>query len=98
MSDRVLEHQPKFMWQTRGLTFAGALPFFLALLLVLFPQFGFDGVYLATSYAALIISFLSGTHWMQALKASDATLSPLLIKSNLVTLLAWASFLFLPNI
>ena len=98
MSDRVLEHQPKFMWQTRGLTFAGALPFFLALLLVLFPQFGFDGVYLATSYAALIISFLSGTHWMQALKASDATLSPLLIKSNLVTLLAWAALLFLPNI
>ena len=98
MSDLIFEHQPKIIWQVRGLTLAGALPFLLALLVMIFPQNGIDGAYIATSYATLIISFLSGTLWMQALKASDTTLSPLLIKSNLVTLLAWAAFLFLPNI
>jgi hypothetical protein len=98
MIDIKFEHQPKIIWQTRILTLAGALPFLIALLLVIFPQAGFDGVYLATSYAALIISFLCGTLWTQALKASDRALSPLLIKSNLVTLIAWAALLFLPNL
>ena len=97
MSDLIFEHQPKIIWQVRGLTLAGALPFLLALLVMIFPQNGIDGAYIATSYATLIISFLSGTLWMQALKASDTTLSPLLIKSNIVTLVAWAAVIFLPN-
>lgn len=97
MSDLIFEHQPKIIWQVRGLTLAGALPFLMALLVMIFPQNGIDGAYIATSYATLIISFLSGTLWMQALKASDTTLSPLLIKSNIVTLVAWAALLFLPN-
>jgi len=95
MTDHHLSAESYSQWQIKTLTFAGALPFLIALLLTLFPLQGFDGAYLATSYATLIISFLCGSLWMIALKSQGASLSSLFFISNLITLIAWGAFLFL---
>ena len=88
------QEESSLRWQVRILTLAGAIPFLLALCLVVFPQEGLDGAAVATSYAALIIAFLSGTLWMQVFKAAGSSLLPLLLKSNVVTLVAWGAWLF----
>jgi Protein of unknown function (DUF3429) len=95
MNDRNFQSPPMMIWRMNALAFAGALPFVGAFLLLIHPFQGFDGAFIAVTYAALIIAFLCGTHWMQALKVTGADLSFLLWTSNLVTVIAWGALLFL---
>jgi uncharacterized membrane protein HdeD (DUF308 family) len=48
------------------------------------------------AYAAVIVSFISGIHWGISMKDTQHQTQWLLISSNIITLLAWASLL-MPN-
>ncbi len=82
--------------RTKLLTLSGALPFLGALALPFFPLAPFDAAHIASTYAALIIAFLSGTQWGLFLVVSGTSPVNLMIQSNLVTLAAWAGLLLLP--
>lgn len=75
------------------LTYSGALPLFASALSIYFPVIGFDARLIATTYSAIIISFLCGIHWAAYLFFAEKCPRNLLITSNVIALLAWASLL-----
>lgn len=77
------------------LTFSGALPFAGAVLAQLQGMANYHSDYLALTYGAVIISFLAGIHWGLFLTHAQYTRVNLLVSSNLLALIAWASLFFL---
>ena len=76
------------------LTYSGALPFILAVLLSYFSPADADWASPAImAYGALIISFLCGIHWAAYLFFSGQCRLPLLLASNIITLTAWGSLM-----
>lgn len=75
------------------LTYSGTLPLIASAFLLLFPFPELNSILIAKTYSATIISFLSGIHWAVYLFFSEKSPRNLLITSNAVTLLAWASLL-----
>jgi hypothetical protein len=57
------------------LTYSGTIPFLSSLIVVLFPLFEFNGVIIARTYSAIIISFLSGIHWAVYLFYAEKSLN-----------------------
>lgn len=87
-----MHHRPNIM--ANVLTYAGTLPllaFACALLLV--PIMHHDAVFFATTYSAIIISFLAGIHWACYIFFAAQCPRNLLLTSNAVALLAWLSLL-----
>ena len=80
-----------------ALTYSGTLPLIASVIMLSFPTAipiaGLDGAVIASTYSAVIISFLCGIHWAVALFFADRYPRYLLISSNVVALLAWASLL-----
>lgn len=79
------------------LTYSGTLPLIGSVVLLQFPTLlpmtGLDAALIASTYGAVIISFLCGIHWAAYLFFADRCPRHLLIRSNVVALLAWASLL-----
>ena len=79
-----------------GLGYAGLLPFFLAIYLLLSGSLlnASDAVTLFLSYSTVILAFLGGTLWGRVLVLQESSwIVLLLIASNLIALLAWGSLL-----
>ena len=75
------------------LTYSGTLPLVACVALIFSPIVGVDNYMLATTYSAIILSFLCGTHWAIFLFFAEKCPNNLLITSNVVALLAWCSLL-----
>lgn len=83
------------------LTYSGTLPLIGSVILLYFPTMiapalpmaELDGAVIASTYSAVIISFLCGIHWAAYLFFADRSPRNLLIISNIVALLAWVSLL-----
>jgi hypothetical protein len=75
------------------LTYSGTLPLIGSAIILYFPVAGLDGAFIASTYSAVIISFLCGIHWTAYLFFADRCPRNLLIRSNAVALVAWASLL-----
>ena len=75
------------------LTYSGTLPLIVSTLGVYFAVNGFDSSVISRSYAAIIFSFLCGIHWAVYLFFAEKCPPNLLITSNVIALLAWASLL-----
>jgi hypothetical protein len=83
------------------LTYSGTLPLIGSVILLYFPMMiapalpmaGLDGAVIASTYSAVIISFLCGIHWAAYLFITDRCPRHLLIISNVIALLAWVSLL-----
>lgn len=83
------------------LTYSGTLPLIGAAVLLHLPRIvpaalpmaGLDAALIASTYSAVIISFLCGIHWAAYLFFADRCPRHLLIISNIVALLAWVSLL-----
>jgi hypothetical protein len=58
------------------------------------PFFG-PGQSIATSYGLLIVAFMAGVHWRQALSGKNGAIN-LFVTSNTAALAAWFAFLLLP--
>lgn len=74
------------------LTFAGALPFIIALLFTFlgYEFFNVSGQQWFLTYGLLILSFMAGTLWGQVVNQTTKTIA---IVTNIITLLAWFAFL-----
>jgi hypothetical protein len=79
--------------QAKILTYSGTLPLVASALSSYFPVPGFQPVLIATSYGAIILSFLGGIHWATYLFFAEKCPRNLLLTSNIVALFAWASLL-----
>jgi hypothetical protein len=77
----------------KNLTYSGTLPLIASAVANYFPATGWDSTFIARTYAAIIISFLCGIHWAVYLFFAEKCPRNLLINSNAVALLAWASLL-----
>jgi len=81
----------------KALTYSGTLPLIGSVILLYFPTLlpmaGLDGAFIASTYSAVIISFLCGIHWAACLFFTDRCPRNLLVTSNVVALLAWVSLL-----
>jgi hypothetical protein len=77
----------------KSFTYCGTLPIIASALSIYFPVAGFDTAFIAQTYSAIIILFLCGIHWAAYLFFADKCPRNLLIASNIVALLAWASLL-----
>lgn len=75
------------------LTYAGTLPLVTCVALSFAPITGFDNHLFASTYSAIIISFLCGMHWAIFLYFAEKCPQNLLATSNVVALLAWGSLL-----
>lgn len=75
------------------LTLFGGVPFVAAILARLLGLHYFDIDAALLSYSAVIISFLCGMHWGLCLSATGDFKINLLLSSNIMALLAWASLL-----
>ena len=75
------------------LTYSGTLPLIASVVTHYFPSTGWDSTFIAITYAAIIISFLCGIHWAVYLFFAEKCPRNLLITSNVVALLTWASLL-----
>jgi hypothetical protein len=75
------------------LTYSGTLPLIASAICIYFPVNGFDSSLIARTYAAIIISFLCCIHWAVYLFFAEKCPRNLLITSNVIALLAWASLL-----
>jgi hypothetical protein len=75
------------------LTYSGTLPLIASAVCICFPINGVDSSLIARTYGAIIISFLCGIHWAVYLFFAEKCPRNLLITSNVVALLAWASLL-----
>ena len=78
----------------KALTFAGALPFLIALL---FTFLGYEflnvtGEQWFLTYGILILSFMAGTLWGQVVNQTTKV-KAIAIATNFITLLAWFAFL-----
>lgn len=84
---------------TQYLTFAGALPFALALIMEGMQwQWGqLHGAVIFHTYSAIILSFMAGSLWGQASHFTSSQHNPLLLISNLWALLAWFGLLLPPH-
>lgn len=76
-----------------ALTYSGTLPLIGSAILPGFPVTELDAAFIASTYGAIIISFLCGIHWAVYLFFADKCPRNLLITSNIVALLAWGSLL-----
>lgn len=72
-----------------ALTYSGTLPLIGSVITLYFPVAGLDGALIASTYSAVIISFLCGIHWATYLFFAERCPRNLLITSNIVALLAW---------
>ena len=75
------------------LTYSGTLPLIASAVCIYFSVNGFDTALIARTYSAIIISFLCGIHWAVYLCFAEKCPRNLMITSNVVALLAWASLL-----
>jgi hypothetical protein len=75
------------------LTYSGTLPLIASAICIYFLVNGIDSTNFARTYSAIIISFLCGIHWAVSLFFADKCPRNLMITSNVVALLAWASLL-----
>ena len=85
--------RPPHIKLANTLTLLGAIPFVAPAVASLL---GFRDVHmhaLVLSYGAIIASFLSGMHWGLYLRHAAQTRINLLITSNIVALVAWASLI-----
>lgn len=80
----------------RTLTYAGAIPF-VGLSLCIFYEYtlidSIPNLFLYITYSAIILSFLAGMNWGQALNTPNKTAKYLFITSNVIALLAWGCLL-----
>jgi len=76
-----------------ALTYSGTLPLIGSAVILYFPVAGLDGALIASTYSAVIISFLCGMHWAAYLFFAEKCPHNLLVTSNIVALLAWVSLL-----
>lgn len=79
----------------KALTYSGTLPVIGCVFLSLLGVTNFDAAFIALTYCAVIIAFLSGIHWAAYLFLSQKCPYNLLVISNVFALAAWAS-LFIP--
>lgn len=82
------------------LAWLGVTPFTIALILSINdkPLFGFNGVEIFTQYSLVIICFMAGTLWGQVIQQSDDyQTNRILIGSNILALVAFFTYLMLPN-
>ena len=86
----------------KKLTYSGTLPLIGSVILLYFPTLlpwaDLDGAFIASTYSAVIISFLCGIHWAAYMFFTDRCPRNLLIISNVVALLAWVSLLARPQL
>lgn len=76
------------------LTYAGTLPLVIAAVEMVAGRIpSDDAAWIASTYSAIILSFLAGIHWACYLFFAQACPRNLLITSNAVALLAWLSLL-----
>lgn len=78
----------------KNLTFMGALPFVGAVGAQLQGMEHYHSGYLALTYGAVIISFLCGIHWGLFLTHANDIRLNLLVTSNLLAVIAWATLFF----
>ncbi len=77
------------------LTYSGSLPFILSTYLIFFDAdkfFTIDISIILISYAAIILSFISGMHFSYAI-LQDKISNRLLILSNVMAIIAWICLL-----
>ncbi|BEV09238.1 MULTISPECIES: DUF3429 domain-containing protein [unclassified Methylophilus] len=86
--------RPIHIQLAKTLTFMGALPFAGAVVAQMQGMAHYHTGYLALTYGAVIISFLCGIHWGLFLNHAQDTRLNLLVTSNLLALLAWATLFF----
>ena len=77
----------------RILTYSGTLPLVFCAIARFIHLENINIAFIAQTYSAIIISFLCGIHWTAYLFFADKCPRNLLITSNIVALLAWASLL-----
>lgn len=92
--------EKKYNWPgTRGhlLAWLGLIPFIIALVVSLtayrqnlWPFL----VVIVSTYAAMIVTFISGSHWGLSSKIPEKKAKKVMIYSNLITLFAWLGILF----
>jgi hypothetical protein len=88
-----MTHPPHYR-MAKLLTYAGTLPLVIAAVELAFGRLqASDAVWVASTYSAIIISFLAGIHWACYLFFAHACPRNLLLTSNAVALLAWLSLL-----
>ncbi len=83
------------------LAYLGTLPFILSAALILFGieeliLLG-DLVFVANSYALVIVVFMSGVHWGNYFSDKKSNIINLLLTSNIITVIAWLAFLLTPS-
>ena len=76
------------------LTYLGASPFFLAIIISLSNQtfLGVEGRQWFLTYGLVILSFMAGTLWGQVVNASNR-IKRIALATNAITLAAWFAFL-----
>jgi hypothetical protein len=77
----------------KTLTYSGTLPLIASVIARYLPLAELNSTLIAETYSAIIISFLCGIHWAIYLFFAEKCPRNLLITSNMVALLAWASLL-----
>jgi len=77
----------------QALTYGGVLPLVFAIMAQYLKLPGIDALTLSRSYAALIISFICGTHWGMFVFHSNKCPHNLLITSTFTAMAGWASVL-----
>lgn len=80
-----------------SLTYAGTLPLAGCALLLLMGFSGLNFHTIALAYGAVIVAFLSGIHWGLYLTVKRKPKVNLFISSNVLTLVAFAALLFMPQ-
>jgi hypothetical protein len=92
--------EQKKLWPGRTghiLAWLGTLPFMIALIVSFTPYrlhiWPFLVVIVST-YAAMIVTFIAGTHWGLSYNLPENKARKVMIFSNLITLLAWLGILF----
>lgn len=74
----------------KALTYSGLLPFIVTAIMIVF---GYDFSSIFITYGAIILSFMSGVHWGQAVSGTNKFNNFLLLSSNIIALAAWLSLL-----
>jgi hypothetical protein len=86
--------KPNLKLEVAALTYSGTLPLIILAAYKFIPNTpSLDTVLIAAAYSAVILSFLCGIHWAIFLFFAEKCPHNLLITSNIIALLAWASLL-----
>lgn len=85
---------PRHIFLAQALAYAGTLPLVAAVIAAYFKVDAIDPLVVVRMYTAVIIAFLSGIHWACYIFFSNKCPRNLLITSNVSTLFAWASLMF----